>query len=135
MVEKILPEAALRHDLQRLSSWIVELNVTKVRALQRDSGIENFFQHRLEFRGRQQPGAELVQPDHTFRFLGGLAQVALGLESFAIDGREIQPGAGVRDGRGNLARDQFAEVPIMIVELEARTKAEDQKPGELMRDH
>ncbi len=38
MVEKILPETALRHDLQRLSSWIVELNISEIRALIRRAG-------------------------------------------------------------------------------------------------
>src|ERR1700738_1027529 len=36
MVEKLLPEATLRHDLQRLSSLIVELNISQFRALQCD---------------------------------------------------------------------------------------------------
>ena len=42
--------------------------------------------------------------------------------------------AGGRNGRGNLARDQFAEVQITVVEVQARTKPEHQESGELVRD-
>ena len=99
MVEKILPEAALRHDLQRLSSFIVELKISEIRALQRDGGIEDLLQQRQEFSLTQQPCAQLMETVHR-RQLG---------HQFA----------GGRDGRGDLTRDQFAEVQITFVEVEA----------------
>src|ERR1700675_657564 len=47
MVEKLVPEAALRHDLQRLSSLIVQLNISEVSALQCNGGIEDLLQQRM----------------------------------------------------------------------------------------
>jgi hypothetical protein len=99
MVEKLVPEAALCHDLQRLSSLIVELNISEVRALQCDGGIEDLFQQRMEFSLTQQACAQLMETVHR-RQLG---------DQFA----------GVRDGRGHLTRNQFAEVQITFIEVEA----------------
>src|SRR5437660_4508948 len=70
VIQKFLLKAALRDDLQRAGSRVIELYVAKVGVEQGNSRIKDFLEQRLELRRHQQPCAKFVEASHS-RQLGG----------------------------------------------------------------
>jgi hypothetical protein len=58
MLKEFWPESLLSHDAKRVGFRVVELNGTKIRALQLDDRIQNFVEQRRQIRDR----GELAPP-------------------------------------------------------------------------